>query len=166
MTVPRGENENRGLYGWKRRSSTGRGSAMPAITFTPLLGGLDLSSDAAVLGLKTSPEELEDAMVEAFEADAPRRDRATAPRSLTPRSPPPLHWPGGAGRELRAELQRPTSPPVPNDPGSPCEKFLTSCRHFAVVGLGLAFFLLWRERRSGTTYLPGVAILKTSASSS
>jgi hypothetical protein len=37
---------------------------------------------------------------------------------------------------------------------------------FAVVGLGLPFFLLWRERRSGTTYLLGVAILKTSASSS
>jgi hypothetical protein len=37
---------------------------------------------------------------------------------------------------------------------------------FAVVGMGLAFSLLWRERGSGTTYLPGVAILKTSASSS
>jgi hypothetical protein len=36
---------------------------------------------------------------------------------------------------------------------------------FAVVGSGLVFFLLWRERRAGTTYLPGVAILKTSASS-
>jgi hypothetical protein len=36
---------------------------------------------------------------------------------------------------------------------------------FAVVGLGLPFFLLWRERRAGTTYLLGVAILKTSASS-
>jgi hypothetical protein len=90
MTVPRGENENRGLYGWKRRSSTGRGSAMPAITLTPLLGGLDLSSDADVLGLKTSPEELEDAVGEALEAGAPRRARATASRSLTPRSPPPL----------------------------------------------------------------------------
>ena len=68
---------------------------MPAITLTPLLGGLDLSSDADVLGLKTSPEELEDAVVEALEAGAPRRDRATAPPSLTPRSPPPLLWPGG-----------------------------------------------------------------------
>jgi hypothetical protein len=35
----------------------------------------------------------------------------TALRSLTPRSPPPLLWPGGAGRELRVERQRPTSPP-------------------------------------------------------
>jgi hypothetical protein len=108
MTVPRGENENRGLYGWKRRSSTGRGSAMPAITLTPLLGGLDLSNDADVLGLKTSPEELEDAVVEALEAGAPRRDRATAPRSLTPRSPPPLLWPGGGqrveGRAPEADL--------------------------------------------------------------
>jgi hypothetical protein len=37
---------------------------------------------------------------------------------------------------------------------------------FAIVGLGLPFFLLWLERRSGTTYLLGVAILKISASSS
>ena len=36
---------------------------------------------------------------------------------------------------------------------------------FAVVGSGLPFFLLWRERLAGTTYLLGVAILKTSASS-
>jgi hypothetical protein len=80
----------------------------PAITLTPLLGGLDLSSDADVLGLKTSPEELEDAVVEALEAGAPRRDRATAPRSLTPRSPPPLLWPGGGqrveGRAPEADL--------------------------------------------------------------
>lgn len=51
----------------------------PAKVLEPLLDGLDLSGDADALGLETIPEELEDAVVEALEAGAPRKARPPAP---------------------------------------------------------------------------------------
>lgn len=59
----------------------------PTATLIPLLIGLDLSGDADALGLETIPEELEDAVVEALEAGAPRRTRIPTQDSSVGGSP-------------------------------------------------------------------------------
>src|SRR5215208_3915105 len=67
----------------------------PAAILIPLLGGLDLSRDADVLGLETIPEELEDAVVAALEASAPQR-------SVTMAQAPPA---GGSPEEYEADRE-------------------------------------------------------------